>query len=418
MENPNNAPALVPQGGFRRPAHTNRRIEPQTLDEMKSVAAALAQSGMFPDAREAAQAFAKMIAGQEYGIGAFASMTQIYIIEGKPTMSASLVAGVIKRSGIYNYKVVQTDEKAAVIDYYEGGEFTGRSEFSMTDAARANLTNKQNWQKYPKAMLFARAMTQGARAYCPDVFGGAIYTPEEIKNDVVMDSTGGAVTLENATTVQVALPPAPSEKPPTIKELRELYDRAREAKAVKDTLKLGEWMELDGHAPGLTTRVNPLTNKIEAPKPDELLSAKRALDQLLAAAPAQTIAPEFEVDPEEVPPPSEEPPKQYSPNDPLPGFNFDSTEPVEPRIGLSPSERVTFMTLFNERKNGIKAFLERDEVLAALLEMNVPLKTIDQRRHAFAITILGPDKGSSTTWTPFEAARVRKALESMPIDAP
>jgi hypothetical protein len=33
-------------------------------------------------------------------------------------------------------------------------------------------------------MLFARAMSNGARWHCPDIFGGPIYTPEELGVEV------------------------------------------------------------------------------------------------------------------------------------------------------------------------------------------------------------------------------------------
>jgi hypothetical protein len=29
-------------------------------------------------------------------------------------------------------------------------------------------------------MLYARALSNGAKWYCPDVFGGPIYTPDEL----------------------------------------------------------------------------------------------------------------------------------------------------------------------------------------------------------------------------------------------
>jgi len=54
-------------------------------------------------------------------------------------------------------------------------------------------------------MLFARAMTNGAKWYVPGVFGGApIYTPDELGAD--MDEEGNIITVEP--TVSVSRPPA------------------------------------------------------------------------------------------------------------------------------------------------------------------------------------------------------------------
>jgi hypothetical protein len=36
------------------------------------------------------------------------------------------------------------------------------------------------WGKYPRSMLFARAVTDGARTFAPDVFGGAVYGEGEL----------------------------------------------------------------------------------------------------------------------------------------------------------------------------------------------------------------------------------------------
>jgi hypothetical protein len=38
-------------------------------------------------------------------------------------------------------------------------------------------------------MLYARALSNGAKWYCPDVFGGPIYTPDEL-GAVVDGETG------------------------------------------------------------------------------------------------------------------------------------------------------------------------------------------------------------------------------------
>ena len=49
------------------------------------------------------------------------------------------------------------------------------------------------WEKYPRNMVFARALTNGARWYCPDVFNGPIYTPDELGAGVAIDSQGDEV---------------------------------------------------------------------------------------------------------------------------------------------------------------------------------------------------------------------------------
>jgi hypothetical protein len=147
---------------------------------------------MFADTKSAAQAIVKIQAGQEIGIPPFAAMTGIHIIQGKPTIGAGLIASRVKGSGKYDYKVIEASEKVCSIDFYQGANKIGNSTFTIEDAKKA-LT--KNIDKFPKNMLFARAISNGVKWYCPDVFSGPVYVPEEMASateevmHVVVDTT-------------------------------------------------------------------------------------------------------------------------------------------------------------------------------------------------------------------------------------
>lgn len=172
----------------------SKEIIKPTATEIMSLGKAFAESGMFPDIKSAAQAVVKISAGQEIGIPPFAAMSGVHIINGKPTIGAGLIAATVKGSGKYDYKVIQQDEKACSIDFYQGKEMIGNSTFTIEDAKKAGT---KNIDKFPKNMLFARAVSNGVKWYCPDVFAGPVYTPEEMEQvteDVVPESV---VTLED-----------------------------------------------------------------------------------------------------------------------------------------------------------------------------------------------------------------------------
>ena len=155
------------------------------LKDTMTLGETLAKSGYFSDAKGAAQAVVKVLAGRELGFGPIASMTGVHIVQGKPTLGANLMGAAIKRTGKYNYRIVTLNEQQCEIAFYEDGEEVGRSTFSMADAQRAGLANKDNWKKYPRNMLFSRCLSNGARWYCPDVFSGVTpYTPEELGADI------------------------------------------------------------------------------------------------------------------------------------------------------------------------------------------------------------------------------------------
>lgn len=148
------------------------------VNDIMVMAKNFAESGMFTDAKQAVQAFVKIQAGQEIGLPPFASMSGIHIIQGKPTLGSGVIASAIKGSGKYDYRVIEHTEKNCSIDFYQGIEVIGNSSFSIEDAKKAQT---KNIDKYPKNMLFARAISNGVKWYCPDVFSGPVYVPEEMQ---------------------------------------------------------------------------------------------------------------------------------------------------------------------------------------------------------------------------------------------
>ena len=141
----------------------------------------LAKSGYFKDSQQAGQAVVKVLAGRELGFGPIASMTGINIIQGKIGIGANLIAAAVKRSGRYDYRVLTMTEKVCDIEFFEvingKRESIGKSTFTAEDAAKAGT---QNMGKFPRNMLFARAISNGVKWYTPDVTGGPVYTPEEL----------------------------------------------------------------------------------------------------------------------------------------------------------------------------------------------------------------------------------------------
>jgi hypothetical protein len=158
--------------------------------DIMNISKAFYESGMFTDIKSVAQAMVKISAGQEIGIPPFAAMTGIHIIQGKPTIGAGLIASRLKGSGKYDYRVVDASEKVCSIDFYQGNTKIGNSTFTIEDAKKA-LT--KNIDKFPKNMLFARAISNGVKWYCPDIFSGPVYVPEEMQ----------VVTTEEATHIEV-----------------------------------------------------------------------------------------------------------------------------------------------------------------------------------------------------------------------
>lgn len=169
---------------------------PTTQDEMMQVSDLFAKSGLFKDVQGMAQCFVKVCAGREIGMPPFASMNGIHIISGKTTLGGGIIAAAIKRSGRYNYRLLQNDDKACIVSIREkvgdSWEECGQTPWTVEMAKRAGLLGNATWTKYPEAMLFNRAIAAAARAHCPDIFGGPVYTPEEL--GAVVDEDGNFVS--------------------------------------------------------------------------------------------------------------------------------------------------------------------------------------------------------------------------------
>ena len=167
---------------------TNALSVYEQMNALTAAATALHQSGFFRDVTSQAQAMVKVMAGAEIGLPPFASMSGIHIVQGKPVLGANLIATLVKNDPRYDYRVKRSDGEVCILAWYENGKPVGESSFTIQEANAAGLTGKQTWKAYPSDMLFARALTRGARRYAPGIFGGApVYTPEELGVDTDED---------------------------------------------------------------------------------------------------------------------------------------------------------------------------------------------------------------------------------------
>lgn len=172
----------------------------------------LAQSGFFADSKDVSKAVVKVLAGRELGFGPIASMTGIYIIKGRPSLSANMMAQAVKRSDRYDYRVVELTPERCEILFTEHSKELGRSVFAKADATKAGT---QNMVKFPRNMLFSRAMSNGVKWYCPDVFHTGVYTPEEMGAPV--DGDGYVIEgayIETTTAETTAKPTVPPTETP------------------------------------------------------------------------------------------------------------------------------------------------------------------------------------------------------------
>ena len=161
-----------------------------TLEVVETAQAVAKMAGMFklqPD-----QAAIAMLTGYELGLGLMTSLRFVDVISTnnglRPALRAQAMEALINRSGVLDeFKVTDHTDKSnnptgctvymkrtigSMVKEYS-------STFTQTDAERAELANKHNWQHYPQDMYYNRALSRCARRVCADVILG-LYTPDEI----------------------------------------------------------------------------------------------------------------------------------------------------------------------------------------------------------------------------------------------
>lgn len=164
---------------------SNFSLQVQSVDDLARLARVFAASGLFGrngnQETQVAECAIRLMAGLEAGFSPFASATGVHIINGKPAFSANLLAQAVRRHPVYDYRVLEKSATICRIRFLASGQPLGDEAFTLEMAERAGLLKNPTWRSYPEAMLFARALTAGMRAHCPDALNGsAAYTPEEL----------------------------------------------------------------------------------------------------------------------------------------------------------------------------------------------------------------------------------------------
>ena len=149
------------------------------FEEMQLMAASVAKGGLFgvktPD-----QAISLMLLCQAEGLHPMTAVSQYHIIQGRPALkSDALLARFQQAGGKVEWPVYQDDKVTGRFSHPQGG--TLEVTWTMKDAARAGLTNKEVWRQYPRSMLRARVLAEGIRTVFPGVMAGT-YTVEEVRD--------------------------------------------------------------------------------------------------------------------------------------------------------------------------------------------------------------------------------------------
>ena len=175
------------------------------VSDIERMAVAIAKSGLFgmksPD-----QAMALMLVAQAEGMHPAIAARDFHVIQGRPALKAdAMLARFQAAGGKVRWTAYSNERVAGVFSHPAGGEI--EVDWTIAQAKAANLTGKDVWRQYPRAMLRARVISEGIRTVFPGVAVG-VYTPEEI-GDMAPGAAQAAPREVDMGRAEEVLPEAP-----------------------------------------------------------------------------------------------------------------------------------------------------------------------------------------------------------------
>lgn len=172
-------------------------LEPVGTDNAWKVSVTLANSGLYQKLHGAEQIFAVIMRGRALGLDATTALDQINMIQGRPTLSAQAIIGIIKASPKckYFHLLESTPDSCTWETFREGDPAPTRRTMTRKEAddsgfskqpeyvdkrKTGKIITKEQWEKQPATMLMWRCGTALGRPVYPDLLNG-IYATEELE---------------------------------------------------------------------------------------------------------------------------------------------------------------------------------------------------------------------------------------------
>lgn len=211
---------------------------PSEWQLMRDMAENLLPTGFLPKAiTTPEQVIAIMLKGRELNIPPMLALSNINIINGKPSCNPELMHSLVQRDHGTNAMWVESSTNEACTVAYIANASVKHYTFTIEDAERAGLPKKNpTWNQYPAALLRARCIGAVAKMAFPASIGG-MYTPGELGEPVIVNDDGEIMSAPNP-----APRPMPAREPirGQVAEIVEDPELKKQKKALWD-LANGTW---------------------------------------------------------------------------------------------------------------------------------------------------------------------------------
>lgn len=174
---------------------------PHNLVELKEMASFLAASDLIPkslNGKKENVAIVLML-GHEIGVPGIAALTNIYVVNGRPTIWGDLATALVRRSSLceelsYKFEGAKETLKCIATGKRRGDKEAHTVTYSWDDARLAGNATKDTYIKNPKDMIMWRALHRLFKFLWPDVLKGLDI--REIVQDEVTEVTAEEIKVE------------------------------------------------------------------------------------------------------------------------------------------------------------------------------------------------------------------------------
>lgn len=161
---------------------TMESFSPQNLPQMMAFAEMLSKSGLVPGVirGKPSDILVVLLTGHEFGMGPMASLRLISAIDGKAVIGGEAYLAVAQAAPECEFfRLVETTNRKATFEAKRrDDEKVHVLSWTIEQAAVAKLLGKDNWQRYPDAMLRWRCVSALAKLVFASRFAG-VYTDDE-----------------------------------------------------------------------------------------------------------------------------------------------------------------------------------------------------------------------------------------------
>jgi hypothetical protein len=159
--------------------------QPQTeLTADMDYARAIAPAALLPAAYRGkpADVLVAVGLGRAIGIPPAQALYEVYVVNGRPSPSANLMAALVRRAGHRLRIDGDATRCTATLIRHDDPDAPFTATWTIEQARAAGLTGKDTWKQYPAAMLRARAIAEVVRMGASEAVLGMDYAREEMQD--------------------------------------------------------------------------------------------------------------------------------------------------------------------------------------------------------------------------------------------